>query len=90
MIPVKCLEYMSCGKPFITAPLSKDLIKNDDVGLVLKRNFTKDDIISKINSLIEDKSLRKKLGDNGLKKIYKSFRWVDLMSKFNNEILNSI
>ena len=89
MIPVKCLEYMGCGKPYITAPLSKDLIKDDDVGLLLKRNFTKEDLISKIISLIEDKSLRKKLGDSGLQKIRKSFKWVDLMSKFNDEILNS-
>jgi glycosyltransferase involved in cell wall biosynthesis len=86
MIPVKCLEYMACGKPFITAPLSADLIKNNDVGLIIKRNFTERDIIDKLNILIEDKALRKRLGDKGVKKINNKFQWKKLMVKFNKEI----
>ena len=85
-IPIKCLEYMACKKPYITAPCSKDLIKNDDVGLILKRGFNQKDVIEKLTVLIEDKSLRQKLGNNGLRKINEKFRWDVLMSNFNKEI----
>jgi len=90
MIPVKCLEYMACGKTFISAPLSNDLITNDDVGLTLKQNFTDRDIVNKMNILIEDKSLRKKMGETGLKKINKNFRWESLMTKFNENLLEIV
>ena len=90
MIPVKCLEYMACAKPYITAPLSQDLIKNNDVGLVLNRNFTEKELFDNLISLIEDPSLRKKLGENGLKKIETRFRWEDLMTNFNTELSNLI
>lgn len=86
MIPVKCLEYMACNKPFITAPCSQDLIKNNDVGLLLNRNFTEKELINKFIYLIEDNSLRKKLGDNGLKKIHKNFLWDDIMIKFIKDL----
>ncbi|MFX1383365.1 MAG: glycosyltransferase family 4 protein [Promethearchaeota archaeon] len=89
MIPVKCLEYMACAKPFITAPLSQDLIKNNDVGLVLERNFSEKDLLDKIIMLIEDKSLRIGLGENGLKKIEKKFKWEELMIDFNKKLHKS-
>ena len=88
MVPIKCLEYMACQKPFISTPISQDVLKNNDVGLLLKKNFTNKDLIDKILKLIEDKTLRKKLGENGLKKIYSNFRWEELMKKFNNDIEN--
>jgi len=88
MIPVKCLEYMACKKPYITTPISQDIIKNNDVGLLLKRDFNKEDLISKLGILIEDKNLRKKLGEKGISKIYQSFKWEDIMNNFNNDIMN--
>jgi len=86
MIPVKCLEYMACKKPFISAPCSQDLIKNNDVGLLLKRDFTEKELINKFIYLIEDYGLRKKLGDNGYRKIHEKFLWNDIMSKFNKDL----
>ena len=90
MIPVKCLEYSACKKPFVTAPCSKDLIKNNDIGLLLKRDFTIKDIIDNLNVLIEDKALRNKLGENGLKKINQKFLWEKIMNKFNQELIKSV
>ncbi|MFX1394331.1 MAG: glycosyltransferase family 4 protein [Promethearchaeota archaeon] len=87
MIPVKCLEYMACKKPFITAPCSRDLIKNNDVGLMLNDNFIEKDIFEKFNILIEDNGLRRKLGEAGLMKINQKFRWEKLMEKFNNDLI---
>ncbi len=87
MIPVKCLEYMACKKPFISAPCSADLVKNNDVGLILDRKFTEKDVFNAFVSLIEDKALREKLGKNGYEKIKKKFRWDKIMANFNNDLL---
>ena len=86
MIPVKCLEYMACKKSFITTPVSQDVIKNNDVGLILKKDFSDEALINKLNMLIEDKNLREKLGETGLKKIHKLFRWEKLMNNFNDDL----
>jgi len=90
MIPVKCLEYMSCKKPFITAPISTDVLKNNDVGLSLKRDFNEKDIKLTLNTLIEDRNLRRKLGENGFKKINQKFHWEKIMTNFNNDLLHII
>ena len=80
---------MACAKPFISAPLSQDLIKDNDVGLLLRRNFTEREILDNFITLIEYKALRKKLGENGLKKINYRFNWKKLMSDFNKDLLKS-
>ncbi|MFX0186758.1 MAG: glycosyltransferase family 4 protein [Candidatus Hodarchaeota archaeon] len=85
-IPVKCLEYMACQKPFITTPISRDAIKNNDVGLILKRDFNNKELVTKLIMLIEDKSLRTKLGENGLKKINQNFKWEAIMEDFNTDL----
>ena len=85
-IPVKCLEYMACRKPFITTPISQDVIKNNDVGLLLRKNFSSKELIEKLIMLIEDKSLRAKLGENGIKKVNQNFKWEDIMNNFNTNL----
>jgi len=86
MIPVKCLEYMACKKSFITTPISQDIIKNNDVGLLLEKDFSDKALINNLNILIEDKKLRNQLGENGLKRIYEKFRWENLMKNFNDDL----
>ncbi|MFW9784978.1 MAG: glycosyltransferase family 4 protein, partial [Candidatus Heimdallarchaeota archaeon] len=85
-ISSKCLEFMACGKPFITAPLSKDLIANNDVGIKVKRNHTKKELLNAFITLIEDKDLRKKLGEKGLNKVKAHFEWNQIMREFNNDL----
>lgn len=85
-IPVKCLEYMACKKPFITTPCSEDIIKNNDVGILLNKNFIEEDLKTNLLSLIEDENLAKKLGENGLTKINEQFLWEDLMRNFDNDL----
>ncbi len=85
-IPVKCLEYMACNKPFISTPISDDIINYEEVGIILKRNFTRKDMIDKFLMLIEDRNLQKKLGGNGFRKVQKEFRWEDIMESFNRDL----
>ena len=75
-IPIKCLEYMACKKPFITTPLSRDVIFKNDVGLTLKRDFNDQDVIDKLTLLIENPKLRNKLGENGFLKIKKDLAGI--------------
>jgi glycosyltransferase involved in cell wall biosynthesis len=90
VIPVKCLEYMACKKTFVTTACSTDIIKDNDVGLLLNNDYTIKELSDKIIKLIEDKGLRSKLGENGYKKINDKFRWDMLMDYFNDDIINSI
>ena len=85
-IPVKCLEYMSCKKPFISTPISKDIIKGNNVGIILRRNFKKRELLNSFITLLEDKNLRLKLGENGYNKIIEKFRWEDIIHEFNNDL----
>ena len=85
-MPTKVIEYMACRKPFITTPVSEDVVKNDDCGLILNPNFEKEELFNKLTWLIEDKSLRKKLGEIGLKKVQNEFNWDIIMTKFNREL----
>ena len=78
---------MACKKPFISTPISNDVIKGEEVGIILKRNFKKEDLVNSFLMLIEDKNLQKKLGENGFKKIQKEFRWEDIMIKFNKDLI---
>jgi len=86
IIPVKCLEYSACKIPFITSSISSDLLSNDDVGIEIKNVNNPDFIANKLIQLIEDKTLRDRLGNNGLKKIRDKYTWSDIMRKFIQEI----
>ena len=89
-IPVKCLEYMACKKTFITTPISQDIIKNNDVGIILKKDFNNKELIKNLLMLIEDKALRNKLGENGIKKIHNKFNWKVILDRFNEDLLNLV
>ena len=86
MIPMKCIEYMACKKTFLTTPVSQDIIKNNDVGILLTRKFTKEEVNNKLTHLIEDTNLMKKLGENGYRKVKSTFKWEIQMNKLNSDI----
>jgi len=85
-IPVKCLEYLACQIPFITSPISSDLLNNNDVGIEIK-DVTKSKVIAdKLIQLIENKNFKEKLGSNGLNKVKSKFNWEKIMEKFIIEL----
>jgi len=89
-IPVKCLEYMACKIPFLTTKVSSDLLNKNDVGIKIKDINQTKSLADKLIQLIEDKNLREKLGNNGLKKIELRFTWEKIMKKFLSEIKSII
>ncbi len=86
-MPTKCIEYMACKKSFLTTPISKDIVNNNDTGFVIRSNFTQKELIQKLSMLIEDNHLRTKLGNAGLKKIQEKFKWDIIIQKLNKEIV---
>ena len=46
--------------------------------------------IDNLTMLIEDKVTRKKMGENGIKKIQENFNWERLLDDFNKDILKLV
>lgn len=70
-LPMVLLEAMSYGIPCIayeTASGVLDIINNNSNGYVIK-NRNEKEYVEKINKLIKDEKLRKKMGDNAKKKV---------------------
>lgn len=69
-------EAMSVGKPVIGADNTSipELIDDKETGFLAKTNDM-DDWIDKISKLIEDKSLRNKMGQKGAQKAKRYFNW---------------
>jgi polysaccharide biosynthesis protein PelF len=86
------LEAMACGKPIIISDAEMNAAKFfiDDNGFLFK---TKDhiDLANKILKLIKDKDLRKKFGENSLKKVknYDINKSVELLEKVYYQALNN-
>jgi glycosyltransferase involved in cell wall biosynthesis len=88
-IPVKCLEYMACSKPFITTPVSRDVIFRNNTGIMIN-HINEKEISSGAIELLQDNVHRKTLGKNGFDIIQKKFLWDNLMKSFDKDIRNLI
>lgn len=66
--PFKLGEFLASGKPVIVSKVSdvQNYIKNNQNGLLVNPD-SKDDLINAITTLINDKVLRKKIGEEGRK-----------------------
>jgi len=68
------IEYMALGKPVITTDSyggSKEIIKNGKNGYIMDNNL--DEIVKKLNELIENKALQDSLGEEGKQLIKTKF-----------------
>lgn len=83
--PIKVFEYMACGKPVVASDIGivRDVVEENKCGLVAKPDV--EDFAEKIRMLLEDASLRKELGENGLEAV-KNYTW----DKIGEEILRTL
>lgn len=78
------LEAMACGVPVIVTnlPGPRSLVKDGETGLVASVNDRKS-LAEKINILLNDESLRKKMGVEASKVVTENYRW----SKIGEQLL---
>jgi len=79
----KALEYMALGVPVVASPVSETLNIIEDGKDGLFANNTKE-WINKLEHLIKDKEFRKKIGENGRKKVeylYTTKKFVDYLEE---------
>jgi len=89
IIPIKVLEYMGCGIPFVATGRGEieRLAKESEAGLIVE---SEPSVIAKaINSLIEDPSLRTKMGLNGRKFVEKEYNMPATISKLHRAMLDT-
>ena len=79
--PVSILEAMACGKAVISSDIPElGYIAKEGIGLTFKSGSSQD-LADKLSVLLEDKNLRKQLGDKG--RIYTSmFLWDEIALMF--------
>ena len=89
-VPLKVLEYMALGKPVIVSSLiSKDLAINRYNCIKIKTE-SEHELINTIEILINDKELRKYLGENARKHVINFFDSQKVNSNFMRKILNEV
>jgi glycosyltransferase involved in cell wall biosynthesis len=89
-LPLSLLEAMSVGKPIIATPVGgiPEAIENEKNGILVKPDVDK--ITGKIEYLIENRELAKKLGENAEKTAEEKFSWenwdniVDIFMEYYN------
>ena len=89
IIPIKVLEYMGCGIPFVATGRGEieRLAKESEAGLIVE---SEPSVIAKaINSLIEDPGLRTKMGLNGRKFVEKEYNMPETVSKLYQAMLDT-
>ena len=64
------------------------VVKDGYNGYLVRARSTKD-IIEKVNKLLEDEDLRKKMGENAYKTVLEKFNWTKIAGKFHNIYLKS-
>ena len=74
--PTKIFEYMSIKLPVITSnfELYKDVVEKNKCGFCIDP-FSPEDLASKIEIIIKDETLAKRMGINGFKAIEEKFNW---------------
>lgn len=75
------LEAMTCGAAVITTDTGgmRDFVRENDNGLIVKKHNT-DDLVQKIEMLINDKELRQRLAQNGLETA-KTMNWDESVNQ---------
>lgn len=70
------VEAMACGKPVIASDLPgvRTVVENGRNGFLVRPGDV-EDLLSKMDSLLESTALRKRFGDNGRKKVEEKYDW---------------
>jgi len=79
IVPTKIIEYLACGKPVLSTPLSgtKELLPNEKFGILYSNS---DNFVNTLSSLLLDKNKLKQLGKQAFEYAQKNHNW-NILSK---------
>ena len=73
--PLKLCEYMACGKPVVASRASGLEILEDSQGGILVEPGNSLELATAITRLLQDKELRKQMGENGRRYVLQNLSW---------------
>ena len=86
-LPLKLLEYMSCGKPVVSTPLSG---VKEAVGNNVLYATTSEDYKQAILHLVSEPGLQKEMGQKGRQLVQQNFDWDRVCKKFEQVLLEEV
>ena len=80
--PLKIYEYLACGKPVVASNIKGvgDFLENSNSGIAVTPEDP-DELYDAIIKLLEDKQLRKQMGENGRELVVSNHSWKDTAKK---------
>ena len=93
MIGTKMLEFMACGKPMVAGNIDEARYALPHAGILIEPlrlsrqediNRYLNDLVNAIITLMEDETLRKKLGSNARKVVEKYYNWNIIAKKLHS------
>jgi glycosyltransferase involved in cell wall biosynthesis len=82
VLPGKIIDYMTCGVPIvgIIDGYAKEIVEKESVGIALSTHDP-EQILSHIETLLENDKLRKKMSEKAQQVIFKNFNWETNIKK---------
>ncbi len=76
-LPMVLLEAAACGLPIVATPMGgiPEIIRDGDNGLLLDRTEDPEELAEKILTVLEDKTLARRLGEQGRRLMESRFSW---------------
>lgn len=84
-IPTKIVEYSACGKPVISSPVSKDVLRDESTGFVVKEVSPKN-VAEKLSILLENERLTRDMGKNARQLVIERFEQQRIIDEIEREI----
>lgn len=84
-IPSKILEYSACGKPVVSAPVSKDILRNEFTGFAVKEVSPRN-IAEKLSIMLENEKLTHEMGKNARQLVIERFERERVIDQIEREI----
>jgi len=84
-VTLKEFEYWACGLSVVAPrlPALEEVIEDGRTGLFYQPG-DEDDLVKKIETLIDDRELSMKMGEEGMKLVEEKYRWDHLADEFVN------
>ncbi len=85
-VPLKILEYMAAKLPVISVQISKDVLRNNDTGIVIN-TASVEEFTKRILYLLDNKKIQENLSTRAYQNITK-YDWRNIVKDLEKELMN--